>query len=348
MTALITIWPDARPVGWTGELTPRAEYVGTPDKRGRPRLAAAYEVYPVRVALHVGYSTDAHFVPYVLHYDGVPGPTPRCNRSADAAIAGLGGELRFSVLTLDCDDPETHGDGRPARDAWRADWWRRVASLPFPVGAYETRGGGRVIAELHRSVLGPEYMAALSGLHAFADDEGLTPDRLIDLQRCYRLPYVTRDGVRQERRAELDFPPLTADQQTALVRCGEVYPLVVAREARPAPAPRPPDPSGRMKPGDYLARHVSWAEILEPAGGRYGGMMGSQEIWYRPGKAPTFNGPPSALTNYQGNGRLKVLSTSWPGFAHGQCVDKLGAIAAIEGVSLRDAVRIASKRWGIP
>ncbi len=348
MTSLVTIWPHATPVGWTGELTRLGEYVGSPDKEGRFRYARSFEPYPLRVALSARYTTDAHFVPYVMCFDGEPGPTPRCNASANDAIAGLGGKLLFGCLTLDCDDREVHGTPEPARDEWRRDWWRRVASIPLPTMAYETRGGGRVICELAQPLTVESYFAALSGLHAFGSDAGLLPDRLIDAQRCYRLPFVTRDGKQQDRRAQLDAPALTFEQQTALIRCGEQNPLVVPREVRPAPAPKTYEPGARVRPGEYLAQFVSWAQILEPDGGRYGGMMGSQEIWYRPGKKSTFNGPPSALTNYQGNGRLKVLTSNWPGFDAGASVDKLGAIMAIEGCDAREAARIAGKRFGMP
>lgn len=348
MSALVTIWPNARPIGWTGALTPSGAYIGTPDPAtGAPRIARAFEPYPLRVALTAHYSTDAHYVPYVLCFDGTPGLTPRCNMTANDAIVGLGGVLFFGCLTLDCDDPIAHATHTDARPEWRRDWWRRVACLPFPCAAYETRGGGRIVCELHRPVEVAEYFLALSGLHAFAEDVGIVADRLIDAQRCYRLPFVTRDGARQDRRAALTFRPLSADEQRALTRCGEAHPMVVPREVRP-PAPKPAEyePGTRIKPSDFLDREVSWAQILEPAGWRFGGMLGEQEAWYRPGKAATWRGPPSALTNYQGNGRLKVLTTN--GGALSGCYDKLGAIAALEGVDIREAARIAAKRFGMP
>lgn len=348
MTSLITIWPHAKPVGWTGGLTTDGMYVGTPDKHGLPRFAPAFESYPLRTALAVRYSTDAHFVPYVLYYGGVVFPTPRCNQTSVDAVEVLGGKLLFGCLTLDCDDRVVHGTPEPARDEWRRDWWRRVDSLPFPVGAYETRGGGRIVCELARAVEVTEYFEALSGLHAFAADAGLLPDKLIDAQRCYRLPFVTRDGARQERRARLQFDALSEEQQLALTRCGRQSPLVAPREVRPPPAPkREYTPTDRVRPSERLNQGVSWAQILEPAGWRFGGMRGEQEVWYRPGKPPHFNGPPSALTNYQGNGRLKVMTSNAPGFEQGKCVDKLGAIMAIEGLGITDAVRFAVERLGI-
>lgn len=349
MRALVTIWPDAMPVGWTGQLSLKGEYMGTPDKFGRPRLARAFEPYPLRIALDVRYDTDAHFVPYVLHYEGAPGPTPRCNKSANDTIEGLSGELLFSVLTLDCDDPVAHEEGTPARVEWRRDWWRRVSSLPVPVGAYSTRGGGRIVCELDEPVPEVAYFEALSGLHAFAQDAGIVADRLVDAQRCYRLPFVTRDGERQERRFQSYERPLTCDEQTALTRLGRQCPLVEVKPARIAapPPPRPPQPGVRRTPSERLHYGVSWAQILEPSGGRFGGMRGEQEVWYRPGKKATFNGAPSALTNYQGSGRLKILTSNWPGFSQGQCVDKLGAIMALEGLDIRDAVRFAVARFGI-
>lgn len=349
MTSLVTIWPHAKPVGWTGELTRHGEHVGTPDDQGRFRFARAFEPYPLRVALAARYTTDAHYVPYVLVFGGVVFPTPRCNASANDAIANLGGSLLFGCLTLDCDDRVVHGTPEPARDEWRRDWWRRVDSLPVPCGAYETRGGGRIVVELAQPVPVAEYFQALSGLHAFAADSDLAPDRLIDAQRCYRLPYVTRDGAPQERPTRLDFAPLSAEQQSALARCGEANPLVEVRDVR-APAPRPSEyvPGARVRPSEFLDREVSWSQILEPAGWRFGGMRGEQEVWYRPGKAGTFRGPPSALTNYSGNGRLKVLSSNAPGFSAGDCVDKLGAIMAIEGCDIRVAGRIVSERFGMP
>lgn len=345
---LLTLWPHPTPVGWTGALTAHGRYVGTPTDAGQPRLARAFPIAELRTALTATYPTDAHFVPYVLTFDGIPGPTPRCNLSANPAIAGLGGALYFGCLTLDCDDREVHGTPEPARPEWRRDWWRRIARLPFPLAAYDTRGGGRIVCELARPVEVDAYFLALSGLHAFAQDEGLEPDRLIDAQRCYRLPFVTRDGVRQDRRLEMHSRPLSRDEQTALERCGAAHPLVTPQDIRPPPKPKPTSfaPGQRIRPSDWLDREVSWAEILEPHGWRFGGMKGSQEVWYRPGKSGTFRGPPSALTNYQGCDRLKVLTTN--GGALSGCYDKLGAIAALEGVDVRAAARIVIERFGMP
>lgn len=348
MNGLVTVWPDARQVGWTGQLSLRGEYMGTPGRFGKPRLAAAYDHYPLRVALDVRYSTDAHYVPYVLHYEGRPALTPRCNKSAAETIDVLSGEILFSVLTLDCDDPVAHEEHIPARREWRADWWRRLSRLPVPVGAYSTRGGGRIVCELHEPVGERAYFEALSGLHAFAADEGIVADRFVDAQRCYRLPFVTRDGEMQERRLQSYDRALSEDEQTAVTRLGRQYPIAEPVPVRiAAPPPRPSSPDVRMKPGERLHHEVSWSQILEPTGARFGGMRGEQEVWYRPGKKSTFNGAPSALTNYGGSGRLKILSSNWPGFSQGQCVDKLGAIMAIEGLGLRDAVLWAVARFNL-
>lgn len=336
---MITVWPNARPLGWTGALA-RGRYL---DLYGRP--APCFPPIPLRQALSRRWPTDAHFTPYVLTFDGKPGSTPRCNKSATEAIAGLGGALAFSCVVLDCDDPIAHETETDAREEWRRDFWRKFSRFDLPAGGYDTRGGARLVVELARPVGPEDYLTALSGLHAFAEDVGLVADRLIDLQRCYRLPFVTRDGKGQDRPHWLRFRAITGAEQSAVLAVGRAFPLVRTEEFFAPQATVPRVPGERMRAGDFLRDHVSWGEILEPHGGRFGGMSGSQELWYRPGKSG--NGPASARTNYGGAGRLFVFSSNWAPFAAEASHDKLGALAVLEGVDLRGAARLAAKRWNI-
>lgn len=153
-------------------------------------------------ALKREYSTDAHFVPYVLvrGADG-EGLTPRVNKAAVPELEARGWSLRFTVAVLDIDCPEAHrGDGR-ASEAWREEQDELVDDVSDElwqgIGMYHTRGGYRLLWRLPEPLGREAYLATVARLRAAVAEHGIKADRLVDWGRCYRLPRVCRDGERQ-------------------------------------------------------------------------------------------------------------------------------------------------------
>ena len=351
----IVVWPHKLVTGCDGIVM---------DESGRPvpiddsdgSAVRTFEPVDAAQAFATRYQSDAHFVPYVLmDGEGTPGSTPRINHTAIKPLADVGLLQRFTALVLDVDCAEVHGSPAPAPDSWREPQWAAAETLAARIGGrtvvYDTRGGIRVVALLATPLDEDGFLEALAGLHVEAKASGFAePDRLVDVQRCYRLPFVTRDGVAEERRAVLAFDPLDDDVVALLRAGGRAAPLKAPPPPRPAPSPALPfetSPDGE-RPGDWMDRNVPWRDVLEPHGWTFGGMRGAQEVWYRPGKPPS--GPPSALTSQRdGKERLYVFSTSIDGLEAQRSYDKLGVFARLEGYGERiaDAIAKARERWGI-
>ena len=344
----VTVWPHKMVSGCTNVLVNAAGKPVPVDDKGD--LVPRHPVIDTPDAFAKVYTTDAHFVPYViLGPDGRPIAGPRVNKAGGAKLAEAGFRIRFTLVPLDVDSAAVHGSAVAADDEWRADQWAKLAALEAALGAralkYDTRGGLRAGFALATWLDEVAYLELLAGVHAFARDAGLLPDRLVDAQRCYRLPFVTRDGQPQQRRADLGVTPLSDKVVAELRELGRAHPLREPKAPRhDAPVIAPGPCSQKDRPGDWLTVNVAWREILEPHGWQYGGVSGEQEIWYRPGKAPS--GAPSALTNYEGGGYFFVFTTN-SNLEPQRAYDKLGALAALEGISISDAASLVRKRWGL-
>ena len=344
----VTVWPHKMVSGCTNVLVNAAGKPVPVDDKGD--LVPRHPVIDTPDAFAKVYTTDAHFVPYViLGPDGRPIAGPRVNKAGGAKLAEAGFRIRFTLVPLDVDSAAVHGSAVAADDEWRADQWAKLAALEAALGAralkYDTRGGLRAGFALATWLDEVAYLELLAGVHAFARDAGLLPDRLVDAQRCYRLPFVTRDGQPQQRRADLGVTPLSDKVVAELRELGRAHPLREPKAPRhDAPVIAPGPCSQKDRPGDWLTVNVAWREILEPHGWQYGGMSGEQEIWYRPGKAPS--GAPSALTNYEGGGYFFVFTTN-SNLEPQRAYDKLGALAALEGISISDAASLVRKRWSL-
>lgn len=295
---------------------------------------SAFRVVGLAELMAGTYRTDAHFAPYYLEGE------ERCPRLTKALFASL--PVRFGALVLDCDDGAAHAARVPASAEWRAAFWAGIArlreALALPVYAYETRGGGRAVVGvdgLHQE----RFTQALAGLRAVAGACGLATDRLVDFGRCYRLPRVNRAGEVQDWPSSGEVLCLPDDAVGRLVAAA---PAPEPRPSRPAPALRPSEAATR--PGDAINR-LSWGEILEPHGWQFMRMMGDQEAWCRPGKTLRPGDPPSAVTNYAGTGALHVFTTATQ-LEAGRSYDKFGCWAALEGVSVHEAAKMARQRFG--
>lgn len=300
----------------------------------------AHPVVSLESALLGRHNCDAHFSPYWLDAETT------CPRLQKALLETL--PVVFGALVLDSDDPETHGTSEPARPEWRAAFWGHVDALEAALGhgvfAYETRGGGRVV--VGTPAIGREaFVSALAGFRDLGISVGLASDRLIDLGRCYRLPFVLRDEQRQEYPTRGRVVQLTDETVARLIARGEA--LAAANPARQRPPPAPPRPEGSdLRPGDWVKQHLSWAEILEPAGWNFMGMSGAQEHWCRPGKQVQAGASPSAATNYAGIDAIHIFTTS-TNLEANRSYDKFGLFCALEGVNTNDGARLAIQRFGI-
>src|SRR5690606_19604685 len=93
----------------------------------------------------------------------------------------------------------------------------------------------------------------------------------------------------------------------------------------PVLAPGTPRDPGQLAPGEDFNAHVTWAQILEPAGWREYYRSDDITYWTRPGKPSGI----SASTNALGTDRLYVFSTSAAPLEGGESYSKFGAYATL-------------------
>ena len=223
--SLVCVWPSKMLPGWdiddfrnrrSGEQVPRYPLVG------------------VSQALTTRWDTDAHFVPYVI-----PGLTegnlqPRINDSARKGVlipAGLEPELHLAVI--DVDAPKDTDDVQ----AWSLERIQRVLDSPMADGCawYVTRGGFRLAWGIPKTPIAA-YLDLLSRVRSYLATLDIHADRLVDWNRCYRLPFVVRDGARQDHPADLGrlgpIPkvPLTESVFQGIEKAGTRMALVVPKE----------------------------------------------------------------------------------------------------------------------
>jgi P4 family phage/plasmid primase-like protien len=185
MMSPVTVIPRRDVDGWDGEPDP-----------------TTYPVAEVLEALETHFGTDAHFLPYLINGADWIGSCPRINKTVvrpDGQVKGHDAYVRITCAVLDVDDQVGKKlDGR-AREEWWTDQQPRLELLPSPddLGWYRTRGGYRVLWRLDPWVSPAELVPILDRLRAAAAAVGIHADRLRDWGRCYRLPYVERDGARE-------------------------------------------------------------------------------------------------------------------------------------------------------
>lgn len=183
----ITVWPDKYQSGWerTEDNEPLTANGGVPVR---------FPVVDVAELVAV-YTTDAHFVPYYIRNLPV---CPRVNAGGLVSLLALGLDVVFDMIVVDVDAP-----GVVDVQGWCARQLIAVRDnapeLWATLGWYATRGGLRLLWALPEATSREDYLRLLPRLrHALTSSGVHGVDRLIDWQRCYRLPHVVRDGVAQQ------------------------------------------------------------------------------------------------------------------------------------------------------
>lgn len=186
----VTVWVDKYVPGWQGEVN----------------VPGWHKTLPLVDALLDHHNTDAHFVPYWAEAlrDGKWEPqkrAPRVTLAAVPALAQSGGRLRFGYGVVDVDFHD-----EPLTDAQRDDLHVKVEGLLPGCAWYDTRGGLRVIWRWGSPLSPEQYIEKLRIVQAYLTQNGLPVDPLRDWGRCYRLPFVLRDGEDQRRASHICEP----------------------------------------------------------------------------------------------------------------------------------------------
>lgn len=189
-----------------------ATALGTDGRKDVP----SFPVVDLSLALTASYRTDAHFTLGVVQ--GAD-DQPRLRKTGDTpslSFLPAGTTVAFGAVVVDGDAPDDPPGGMDG-------WWEEqltllTASPLWPCAWYRTRGGYRLLWRLEEPVVDPAaFEALLPRVYATLTTAGLTPDRLVDWTRQFRLPFVRRDGVDERRESYLldNIPFLPIDSVQA-------------------------------------------------------------------------------------------------------------------------------------
>lgn len=191
----VTVMPTRRAKGWDGDpsLISLAPFTADCANPGSPHYYRAtplrYPTLPLTEALEHNYKDDAHLVLYQL---GDEASCPRINKTALKKHPNL--PIQFGVFMLDIDCPKEEKNVA----AWKQATLDKILALPWRPGWKETRGGYHIFWSLP-TPLGPlQYEAFFEAFSNRLRGFGLLVDeRTKDWTRCFRLPFVHRDGENQ-------------------------------------------------------------------------------------------------------------------------------------------------------
>lgn len=203
----VLVLPTRYVEGWSGSMEELAD-------------VPVFSLVPLREALSTRWPTDAHMVQYTVPLED---KMPRLNKSSVAALLAGGMEASVpeqNILCLDVDLPE-HGkwtwDNRdrwpPTVNQWYGQLQGALEAIPElqHAGLYLTRAGLRLLWPLAQPIavtLAESYMAQFIDYLTRAGMVAIDP--LTDWSRLFRMPFVIRDGVAQERAARFEqMRPLT-------------------------------------------------------------------------------------------------------------------------------------------
>lgn len=191
---LIAVAPHTRLMGVDpprGTSDWRAERGSPENLRG---VRPDYQVMHVDGALRQHWSTDAHFVLYIVRHNGTPiMKQPRVNKDGLEWLREEGYELTLEGLAADIDNP--------GHRVWSSQEEARVAVMaakgktPTAI-VYATRGGLRIVQPVTRRLRPEEAEGSIATWLGQLEVAGLVPDRAcLDWTRHYRLPHVVRAEV---------------------------------------------------------------------------------------------------------------------------------------------------------
>jgi hypothetical protein len=192
--ARVTVWPRRSVYGWERGNPPETVDGSAPER---------FPVADLVEALEAVYTSDAHFVPY-----SIPGGDvcPRINQGGLDVLQVHGGNVVFDSIPIDVDAPRdmSPGDVSPFCARQLVGLRDSAPELWETLGWYATRGGLRWIWLIDPTAPA-DYARLHARLRAHLSSLGVegVDDRTGDVQRCYRLPFVVRDGEAQRRPIDL-------------------------------------------------------------------------------------------------------------------------------------------------
>lgn len=211
--ASVTVWVDKFVPGWDGGDT----------------LPSAHPTVGVKEAMLTCYPGDAHFVPYVVKVGGVALPkAPRLTVASLKTLADHNAEACFDLGVADVDCPEAHREKTEAPESWRLEM-RELAEQVVPgCWHYDTRGGMRILWAWSESLTPEQHSERLGYAIAALRSAGIPADDLREPTRCFRAPFVVREGVGQWPHLHMPDPgPAVWDPPNAPV-LGAAVPAVAA------------------------------------------------------------------------------------------------------------------------
>lgn len=182
---LVHVWPDKYPKSWDG--------VADLDN------FVCHPAMPYTEALAGEYRYDAHFCPAILVGAEV---FPRLNtKLAPEYLA----EVRFYTIVLDVDGPN-----HECTDEWYSEQIACLRGTPWEGCIYyRTKGGFRLMWELPEALKIHEYKNLYKALSTAIKKIGIESDPICkDWTRCYRLPFVKRDGKNERRELVVPENPI--------------------------------------------------------------------------------------------------------------------------------------------
>ena len=188
--AFAAVWPTLFQHEWSGSETELTNL-----KR--------YPVYTLSDALLIRWPTDAEMWPgqaVDVKTGEVQNPVPCLKKACLAGLAEMGLKIVFAAIVIDLDDPVAHKNSTSATEDWVAATMEKFTKLPWfaTMAWYRTRAGFRALWLLPTAMDIDTFKAFGTHFRAELRVRGLDPDELTDWTRCFRLPFVVRDGVPQE------------------------------------------------------------------------------------------------------------------------------------------------------